>query len=106
MLFIKNSNPLTIGRKSIIRELTIPNHNQIVSPFAVRIQANKNFGICDLVLGTWGRNSTAKSTKKVFIPTRRLNEFLNDFQGRQINDSYVIEHLKNVLSETLNKVEE
>lgn len=75
-----------IGRKSIFTDVKISDN-------LVRIQANKNHGICDVVLGT-------KSDSK-FIPTRRLSKVLSVFQGRQYDDPEVFNYLIHVLSKTL-----
>lgn len=40
------------GRKSIVVEIVIPNHTNLASPFVVKVQANKNHGICDIVVGS------------------------------------------------------
>jgi hypothetical protein len=47
----------------------------------VKIQANKNYGICDMY--------------------PRINDVLSSFQGCQVNDPAVIENLENVLSSIL-----
>jgi hypothetical protein len=51
----------------------------------VIIQANKNYGIINI--------------------EPKIDEVLTNFQGRQINDPNVIEHLKNVLFELFTIVE-
>lgn len=75
-----------LGRKSIVFELTIP------GPKYIKVQANRNYGICDIVTGYYNE-------KKRFVVTKRLSDILTHFQGRQINDSYVMLHLKNVLTD-------
>lgn len=88
------------GRKSIMTQIFVPSRNG--RPSIVKVQANKNYGICDLTLGVL---IPIKGGKKEFAPIRRLDEILTFFQGRQYNDSYVMEHLKNVLTEILNSHE-
>lgn len=97
-----------IGRKSIVVEVVIPNHSNPASPFVVKVQANKNHGICDIIQGTKGpwevvdAKTQKKKTIMKFFFTRRVGEVLSTFQGRQYDDPEVFEHLKNVLCETLN----
>ena len=83
----------TIGRKSIVKKLEIPNHSDRKKVNAVLIQANKNYGICDIL------RVIEPSGEKV-----RMSELLSEFQGRQINDENTIIHLWNVLEEVLNPV--
>lgn len=73
---------MTLGRKSLKKVLLIANKQNPKKPFKVTIQANKNHGICDIY--------------------PRKGELLTIFQGRQYDDSLVIEHLENVLYELLN----
>ena len=82
---------MAIGRKSIIMDI-------IVFPSVVRVQANKNHGICDIILG----QKVLQDKKKVFVPERRMGEVLTMFQGRQFDDELVIERLQNTLTEILN----
>ena len=79
-----------LGRKSIVFELTIP------GPKYIKVQANRNYGICDIVTGYYTYN---EKKQKRFVVTKRLSDILTHFQGRQINDSYVMLHLKNVLTD-------
>lgn len=65
---------MQLGRKSIVTTLVINNQK-------VLVQANKNFGICDI--------------------EPRVGEVLSDFQGQQINDEYVISRLKYALVKSL-----
>lgn len=71
-----------IGKKSITKQLLIVNKNNPKEPFKVLVQANKNFGIIEI--------------------QPRISKVFNEFQGRQINSESTMEHLKNVLTETLN----
>ena len=79
-----------LGRKSISLELTAK------KPNCIKVQANRNYGICDTLVGHYVYN---EKKQKRFVIVKRLSDILSHFQGRQINDSYVITHLKNVLTE-------
>lgn len=87
-----------IGRNSIISGITIPNATTPNSPFNVRVQANKNYAICDIVLV----NRVKENKKFYFVPIRRITEVLSEFQGRQFNSPSTREHLSNVLFELFN----
>ncbi len=99
---------MAIGRKSIVTEITVLNQSNPASPFVVRVQANKNYGICDILVGTKvpqeivDKKTGKKKTIMKFFPTSRPTSVVSDFQGRQYNDAYVMEHLHNVLFKTLN----
>lgn len=97
------------GRKSIFIYLTIKNEENPASPFTVKVQANKNHGICDVIVGTKVPQDIVKDGKKrtimVFSPSYRETSVLSSMQGRQFNDPYVLEHLENILTETLNNHE-
>ena len=91
-----------IGRKSIFKNVSIENLNG-EKPYRVRVQANKNYGICDLVLcDKIVDRSDKKKIRTYYKVIRRLPEPLSEFQGRQINDELTMEHLQNVLFELLN----
>lgn len=60
----------------------------------IQVQANKHWGICDVVLGVL---TTDNKKVRIFSPIRRLSEILSMVQGRQANDPIVIEHIKNIL---------
>lgn len=100
-----------IGRKSIVTEVVIHNLSNPASPFVVKVQANKNHGICDIVQGTKlpqeviDEKTKKKKTAMKYFPVRRLGEVLSAFQGRQYDDPDVFEYLEDVLSETLNPAE-
>lgn len=85
---------MALGRKSIYTVINVTNNVNPEKPHKVTVQANKNYGICDVLL------VTELGTKV------RITEVLSVFQGRQINDSNVVEHLWNVLNEVLNSVKE
>lgn len=73
---------MTLGRKSISTVLSITNTENPKKPHEVVVQANKNYGICDM--------------------SPRVGEVLSDFQGRQINNGDVISELESVLYVQLN----
>lgn len=89
-------------------ELTIRNDENPKSPYKVKVQANKNYGICNILVGTKipqeivDKKTGKKKIITVFSPTFRPTTVLSDFQGRQYNDAYVMEHLSNILYKTLN----
>lgn len=74
---------MTLGRKSISTVLSITNTENPKKPHEVVVQANKNYGICDM--------------------SPRVGEVLSDFQGRQINNGDVISELESVLYVQLKK---
>lgn len=82
---------MTIGRNSIAIVITVPNLENPKEPHKVTVQANKNFGICDM--------------------SPRVGEILTDFQGQQLvyhdgikfrTNSNVTGKLKTALTEALN----
>lgn len=88
---------MAIGRKSITRDLRI-NVTDPQLPNIIRVQANKNFGICDIVAGQivsqpYKDERGRKRTKNQFCPMTRMTELLSTFQGRQINDEVVMESI-------------
>lgn len=82
---------MTKGRKSIFTTVEIRNSENPKKPHIVEVQANKNYGICDM--------------------SPRVGEILSDFQGRQlvykennklfINDA-VVSELEEALETALN----
>lgn len=85
---------MALGRKSIARKLEVPNNKDLKKHHVVLVQANKNHGICDILL-------VPEPGKKV-----RVAEVLSVFQGRQFDDVNVVEHLWNTLREVLNPADE
>ena len=77
---------MTLGRKSIYTVINIANTENPKKPHKVTVQANKNYGICDM--------------------SPRVGEILSDFQGRQINDELVISSLEDSLYNELNTKKE
>lgn len=97
-----------IGRKSIVTEITILNQSNPASPFVVKVQANKNHGICDIVVGSRipqeivDEKTKKKKTIMKFFPVRRAGDVLSSFQGRQYDDPEVFELLEGALHVSLN----
>lgn len=104
-----------MGRKSLVVELSIHNNENPKMPYKVKVQANRHYGICDIVLckevtkevtqeytDPSGKKVSKKKTKTYSVPVRRISEVHSDFQGRQYNDAIVMEHLSNVLAQVLN----
>lgn len=97
-----------IGRKSIVVEVVIPNHTNPATPYVVKVQANKNHGICNIVQGTRlpqeivDAKTQKKKTIMKFFPVRRVDKVLSTFQGRQYDDPTVFEMLENALNSELN----
>lgn len=77
---------MTLGRKSIYTVLNVTNTENPEKPHKVTVQANKNYGICDM--------------------SPRVGEILSDYQGQQINDGDVMSHLENSLYVALNPKKE
>ena len=116
-----------IGAKSIVLNFKVTNNKNAQSPYKVQVQANKNYGLCDVVLpGTPVepektyinlQKEDRKKEKALYdakkaeydkeIAKRKAirNTVLNIFQGRQMNDSLVIDNLKRVLYTILNNAE-
>ena len=109
-----------IGRKSIVVEIVIPNYTNpqspkaqgalgdVATPYVVKVQANKNHGICDIIQGTRipqevvNAKTQKKKTIMKFFPVRRVSKVLSTFQGRQYDNPAVFEMLKNALNLELN----
>lgn len=106
---------MAIGRKSLVRKFEVSNKNLPKTPYVVFVQANKNHGICDIIVGTMttkkivneyvgrdGRKFTKTSHKEVFVKSERLSDVLSTFQGRQYDDEETIAHLQDVIYTRLN----
>ena len=109
-----------IGRKSIVVEVVIPNCQNpqspkaqsalgdVATPFVVKVQANKNHGICDIIQGSKlpqeviDAKTQKKKTIMKFFPVCRVDKVLSTFQGRQYDSPDVFEQLKVALDNTLN----
>lgn len=78
-----------IGYNSIVKNCLIKVKGS-KKPVEVLVQANKNYGICDLLLPEGQGSEQLRSN------------LLSKIQGRQINDECVCIHLYNLLEEALN----
>lgn len=117
-----------IGAKSIVLNLKVTNNKNAQSPYKVQVQANKNYGLCDVVLpGTpvkpektyinLQKEEDRKKEKALYDAKKAeydkemakrkgiRNAILNKFQGRQLNDKVIVESLKNALYNLLNTAE-
>ena len=116
-----------IGAKSIVLNLKVTNNKNGFSPYKVQIQANKNYGLCDVVLpGTpvepektyINLQKEDRKKEKALYDARKAeydkemakrkgirNAILDKFQGRQLNDEVIVESLKNALYNLLNTAE-
>ena len=77
-----------IGYKSIAKLIKVKSSKK---PVKVVVQANKNYGICDLQFP-----EDLEGSEKL------RSDLLSKIQGRQINDECVCIHLYNLLEEALN----
>lgn len=112
-----------IGRKSIVVEVVVPNRRNpqspkalrtfgdVATPYVVKVQANKNHGICDIIQGSKlpqeiiDAKTQKKKTIMKFFPVRRVDKVLSTFQGRQYDSPDVFEQLEVALDNTLNGYE-
>ena len=116
-----------IGAKSIVLNLKVTNNKNAQSPYKVQVQANKNYGLCDVVLPGAPvepektyinlRKEDRKKEKALYdakkaeydkeMAKRKAirNVLFDKFQGRQLNDEVIIESLKNALYNLLNTAE-
>lgn len=116
-----------IGAKSIVLNLKVTNNKNGFSPYKVKVQANKNYGLCDVILpGTpiepentyINLQKENRKKEKALYDAKKAeydkemakrkgirNAILDKFQGRQLNDEVVIEGLKNSLYNLLNTIE-
>lgn len=109
-----------IGENSIIKNFIVPNVNDKKHPYEVIVQANKNYGICEIYIPhnflapekpiqpTKESNAAYKAAKLIYDANmgrirRMRNRILDEFQGRQLNSESIRIHLHNVLYETLNR---
>lgn len=109
-----------IGEKSLIKNFIIPNTRNKQKSYEVLVQANKNYGICDIIIpndlvapeppadkSSKPEKAAYKAAKLIYDTKMRKakqlrSDLLNAFQGRQINDSFIRTHLSNVLYSVLN----
>lgn len=116
-----------IGAKSIVLNLKVTNNKNAQSPYKVQVQANKNYGLCDVVLpGTPVEPEKTyinlikedRKKEKALYDARKAvydremakrksvrNAILDKFQGRQLNSEVIVESLKNALYNLLNTAE-
>lgn len=86
--------------------MVIPNSTG--TPYIVKVQANKNHGICNIIQGTKipqeivDSKTKKKKTVMKFFPVCHLGSVLSTFQGRQYDDPIVFEALERALNVTLN----
>lgn len=78
-----------IGYNSIVKNFLIKVKSS-KKPVEVLVQANKNYGICDLQFPEGQGSEQLRSN------------LLSKIQGRQLNDESVCIHLYNLLGEALN----
>lgn len=78
-----------IGYNSIVQNFLIKVKSS-KKPVEVLVQANKNYGICDLQFPEGQGSEQLRSN------------LLSKIQGRQLNDESVCVHLYNLLGEALN----
>lgn len=116
-----------IGARSIVYNFEVANNKNPQSPYKVQIQANRNFGFCDIILpgnpvapekiSSNLKKDDKKQEKESYevkkaeydaeVSKRKAirNLIFNRFQGRQLNDEIVVESLRNALSIVLNAAE-
>lgn len=91
--------------------MVIPNLTNPGTPYIVKVQANKNHSICNIIQGTEipqeivDSKTKKKKTIMKFFPVCRLGDVLSTFQGRQYDDPQVFEALEDNLHLTLNNHE-
>ena len=78
-----------IGYNSIVQNFLIKVKGS-KKPVEVLVQANKNYGICDLYF------------LEGYVSEQLRSDLLSKVQGRQINDENVCIHVYNLLEEALN----
>lgn len=116
-----------IGTRSIVLNLKVKNNKNAQSPYKVQVQANKNYGLCDVVLpGTPAepektyinlQKEDRKKEKDLYdvrkaeydkeMAKRKAirNALFDKFQGRQLNDKIIVAELEDALRNLLNTVE-
>lgn len=108
-----------IGYKSIAMKIKVQNVSNPKAPHKVIVQANKNYGICDFILPllmvppikpikytkeSYRAYKEARLEYDSYMNKRnaKRQELLNMFQGRQLNDAYIVERVKEVMFDVLN----
>lgn len=110
-----------IGRRSIFTTILVTNFKNLAAPFEVVVQANKNGGICDVILpktqaepvrpadtsngGAVRAYNAAKKEYDCYMRERSAlrSEFLNRYLGRQLCSAYVGITLDSFLTYLLNQ---
>ena len=110
-----------VGKRSITNSFLVNNSKNPVAPFEVVVQANKNGGICDVILPKTQAEpvkpvdtsngeavrayNAAKKEYDCYMRERAAlrSEVLNRYQGRQLSSAYVEETLDNFLTYLLNQ---
>ena len=110
-----------IGKRSIFITISVNNFKNPASPFKVIVQANKNGGICDVILPKTQAEpvkpvdtsngeavrayNAAKKEYDCYMRERSAlrSEVLNHYQGRQLDSAYVEETIDSVLAYLLNR---
>lgn len=109
-----------IGERSIFATILVNNFKNPTAPFKVIVQANKNEGICDVILPKTQTEpvkpidtsngeavrvyNTAKKEYDCYMREKSAlrSEVLNHYQGRQLYSAYVKETIGNFLAYLLN----
>lgn len=116
-----------IGVNSIVVTLKIVNNKDVSSPYKVQVQANKNYGLCDVVLPgipvepekTYiNLQKEERKQEKALYDAKKAeydkemakrkairNAVLGKLQGQPLHSDITIERLKRMLSELLNSTE-
>ena len=110
-----------IGERSIFTTISVNNFKNPAAPFEVVVQANKNGGICDVILpktqaepvkpvdtskgeAVRAYNAAKKEYDRYMQERSALrSEVLNRYQGRQLRSAYVEETLDDFLTYLLNQ---
>lgn len=110
-----------IGKRSIFTTILVNNFKNPVAPFEVVVQANKNGGICDVILPETQAKpikpvdtsngeavrayNAAKKEYDCYMRERAdlRSGVLNHYQGRQLHSAYVEETIDDVLAHLLNQ---
>ena len=110
-----------VGKRSITNSVLVNNFKNPIATFEVVVQANKNGGICDVILPKTQAEpvkpvdtsngeavrayNAAKKEYDCYMRERAAlrSEVLNRYQGRQLSSAYVEETLDNFLTYLLNQ---
>lgn len=110
-----------IGERSIFTTILVNNFKNPVAPFEVIVQANKNGGICDVILPKTKAEpvkpvdtSNGEAVRAYNVAKKEYDcymregsalrsEVLNHYQGKQLHSAYVEETIDDVLAYLLNQ---